>query len=219
MGYAEVIVAAVSVLAGWYLGVRSERMASIQYKLSASGFAADWFRDLRSWASEAIDVLSEAAYLAPGRSDSKPINPEDCNRCRYRLSALIDRGRFFIPNYVPDAVGPNKPSAFRGLRHPALDYLVAAEQLLAGTAPDLSGSFPSARAALVSIKRHFVSQIQEVLDPRTQNRAIAELVRASRGDTADTRSAFERLAQDELPDFSGDGAVLHNKGMKLTKRG
>jgi hypothetical protein len=118
------------------------------------------------------------------------------------LSALIDRGRFFIPNHLPETVGPGKPSAFRGLRHPALDYLVAAERLLAGPASDLSGVFPSAQAALVSMKRHFVSQIQEILDPRTQNKAIAKRIRASRGDTSDTRSAFERMVQENPADFS-----------------
>jgi hypothetical protein len=113
MGQAEVVVAALSVFLGWYLGVRSERLSTTQYRLSASRFAADWFRDLRAWASEAIDVLSEAAYHAPGRSGEAAPDAEVSVRCRHRSSALIDRGRFFIPNYVPDVVGVDDSDRLR----------------------------------------------------------------------------------------------------------
>lgn len=192
---AEVLLGVVSLAAAWYLGVRSER-------LSARQFATDWFRDLRAWASDAIDVLSEAAYCVPGRSNQGEMDAETRTRCRHRLSALIDRGRFFIPNYVPDEVGKEKPAAFRGLRHAALDYLVAAEQVLSGADEQFKRRFQSQRAALVAIKREFVSEIQEILDPRAQNRAVAKIILASRGDASDNRSAIERLIAHEHPDFS-----------------
>ena len=125
-------------------------------------------------------------------------------RCRHRLSSLIDRGRFFIPNYVPDEVGVEKPAAFRGLRHPALDLLVAAEQLLAGADRQLLKQCPSLRAARVQIKREFVSHVQEILDPRAQNAELAALIRSTRGDPKDKRTALERLAQRDHRDFSDE---------------
>lgn len=191
---ADLFVAVLAVLAGWWLGVRSERLSASQYKLSAASFASDWFRGLRSWASEAIDVLSESAYLAPGQNDDRAIDETRARDCRSRLSALIDRGRFYIPNSAHDKWGTDKPLAFRGSRHPALDFLVAAERVLAGTEPEIH-KFPSQRSALVEIKRAFVSEIQDLLDPRAQNKAIAELLRLSQGDSASIQTAFQRLAQ------------------------
>jgi hypothetical protein len=201
---AAALIAGLAALLGWLGGIQTERNSKSHLKLRASAFASDYFRDLRAWASEAIDVLSEAAYCAPGRNDKQPIDPVICVRCRHRLSALIDRGRFFIPNYSADEVGVEKPPAFRGLRHPALDLLVAAEQLLAGTDRQLLKRFPSLRGALVQIKREFVSRIQELLDPKAQNAEVAALIRSTRGDPKDKRTALERLAQGEHPDLSGE---------------
>jgi hypothetical protein len=185
---AELVVAALSILVGWYAGIRKERLSISQYRLSASAFASDWFRDLRAWASEAIDVLSEAAYNAPGSTDPTPMPADVRTRCRHRLSALIDRGRFFLPNLRPDAKGAEKPSAFRGTRHAALDQLVLAEQVLAGT-PLEGKEYPSMRAALVAIKRDFVAEIQDILDPRSQNAMIGEILQADRGRERESGSA------------------------------
>lgn len=201
---ANVIAGLALAATGFAVGVFAERR---QYRLSATAFASDYLRDLRSWASEAIDVLSEAAYHAPGRSDADPIGPETCRACRHRLSALIDRGRFFIPNFNPEDVGTDKPSAFKGLRHPALDLLVAAEQVLASADSALLEAFPSQRSALIETKRRFVSEMQQLLDPRTQNRAIAKLLRET-GVTVAGKTALEALAEGDHPDFSRAGRPL-----------
>lgn len=154
---------------------------SHQNRLSATGVAADWLRDLRSWASEAIDVLSEATYLLP--KDLKNISDEESAlviRCRYRLSALIDRGRFLLPNEREEEHGAHKPSAFKGFRHPALDALVAGEKILDGRI-DLY-AFPDAKKALVGVRREFISIVQAILDPRSMNKAVASVLRHAQED-------------------------------------
>lgn len=156
-------------------------------------------------------MLSEAAYAAPGRRDTAPMEPELKRSCRHRLSALIDRGRFFVPNYTPDEIGLHKPPAFRGVRHAALDYLVAAERVLSDAEPEYVEQFGSIRGTLVVIKREFVSEIQEILDPRSQNKAIADLITHSRGNTADTRSALQRLTAREHPDYSEEPSGTREK--------
>ncbi|MCI0460023.1 MAG: hypothetical protein L0Z62_23980 [Gemmataceae bacterium] len=199
---ANVIGGLVLALAGFLAGVFAERR---QYRLSASAFASDYLRDLRTWASEAIDVLSEAAYHAPGRTVPTPIDEDVCRSCRHRLSALVDRGRFFMPNFNPERTGKDKPGAFQGLRHPALDLLVAAEQILAGAPPPILKALPSQRSALVDVKRRFVSEIQALLDPRMQNRAIAKLLREAGAAAPGTKTALETLADGDHPDYSRAG--------------
>jgi len=137
--------------------------------------ALEWSRDLRSWASEAIDVLACASY-ATADTDKKRIDrSSELVHCRHRMSALIDRGRFFFPNQQDDQVGGDKPTAYRGWRHRALDPLVAAEVILSGRVG--SGKFESRSEALIAMRREFVSSIQRVLAPEIANAEIARLVR------------------------------------------
>lgn len=154
-----------------FFGQRAEVFSRLQRRLDAAAFAAEWFRDLRSWASEAIDVLSEAAYEC---TDQQNEGTEAIRRrCRYQLSGLIDRGRFFLPNVRQAEYGTSKPTAFRGFRHSALDPLVAAERALGGTL----GKFRSSRDAVIEMKREFVSAIQRILGPDHHNREIAALIK------------------------------------------
>jgi hypothetical protein len=74
---------------------RSATQAEAEQKHAAFDTVAEWRRDFRDWASEAIDILSEASYLC-----SEPDRSEELLHCRFRLSALIDRGRFFLPNIL-----------------------------------------------------------------------------------------------------------------------
>lgn len=75
------------------------RLAAEQTQLQAGAQVSDWLSEFRSWASDAIDVLSESAYECPRDSSELPEAQAACiRRCRFRLSALIDRGRLFLPN-------------------------------------------------------------------------------------------------------------------------
>jgi hypothetical protein len=176
MSLAQLLGAGLGAVLGWLVAFASYRASLAQYRLSASSAAADWLRDLRTWASEAIDVLAKAAYESPkGDSDPKSQHTATLNACRFQLSALIDKGRLFLPNEQETVLGSHKPRAYRGLRHPALDALVAAERILGGDA-DL-GSFPDRKTALIGLRREFVSTVQSILDPQSYNREIARLLR------------------------------------------
>ena len=167
------VVGVIGLIVGVVMSRRAERIATNQHQVEAAAFARDWYADLRSWAAEAIDVLSEAIYLSEVQATPPP--KVDLLRCRHRLSALIDRGRFFLPNQRTGEYGQDKPPAFRGLRHTGLDPLVAAERVLGGTL----GTFPSAAKALVAMKREFVSCIYRILAPEDHNKDIASMIVAT----------------------------------------
>lgn len=175
MELASVVIGIVGTLLGWLLAKGQERLAHRHYQLEASTFAADWLRDLRSWASEVIDVLSEGLYYC-GDNQGARERGSRMRSCRSRLSALIDRGRFFLPNVAHEEVGIDKPAAYRGLRQPTLDFLVAAEQVLDGELDRQVAAEGGRKRVLVRLKRQFVSAVQEVLDPRTHNRQIAAML-------------------------------------------
>ena len=105
------------------LSLFAYRASIHQNRLSASSVGADWIRDLREWASEAVDVLAEASYCCLGSAPMPTAQTFELQH-RCKLSALVDRGRFLLPNERDHEYGSHKPRAYRGLRHQALDALV-----------------------------------------------------------------------------------------------
>lgn len=178
---AALIVAALSGVLTGLVGLGSFYYLTQQNRLTATTVAADWLRDLRSWASEAINVLTEAGYTCP-RGDPELSSEQEAivHRCRYSLSALIDRGRFLLPNEREGEYGPLKARAYQGLRHEALDALVAAERIL-GNDAELH-AFPDRKSALIGVRREFVSTIQAILGPRSINKQVAAILRDAHSD-------------------------------------
>jgi hypothetical protein len=136
-------------------------------------------RDLRDWASEAIDVLSEAVFVYDGTQEPEP---SDTRRYISRLSALIDRGRLCLPNQYMEEYGKHKLAAFRGIRHAALDPLVAAVTVLEGKMEDKELHdyvLHNRRAVLRELQMEFVSHIQQMLNPEGHNQKIAWIIKDS----------------------------------------
>ncbi|MCW5851790.1 MAG: hypothetical protein KIT87_17080 [Anaerolineae bacterium] len=191
VGVAGVVATLVGVIVAWRLGRRAE-------------FAlAEWLRDLRVWASEVIDVLSEAAYSYPEGEASK--SPDhNLNQCIYRLSALIDRGRFFLPNQRIDEYRTHRPLAYRGFRHSALDPLVAAIKVLEGQADNYL--VDRRHRALIELRKEFVSEIHRILKPDVHNQEIAGLIRSSYRERKKDFTAGSLLPDEIIP--GGAEAVL-----------
>ncbi|MBL7952061.1 MAG: hypothetical protein JNM62_10105 [Flavobacteriales bacterium] len=159
-------------IVGWWAGRHERRVARENFELSAAQAASQWLSDIRVWAAEAVDVLSEAQYRS-----SDTLSEEVLRTCKHRLSALVDRGRFFLPNRrYPGFPQLDKHEAYRGSRHAALDPLVAAINVLDGTI----GSHKDTSSALEAMRREFVSRIQSILSPEAVNQQVVELVAKSR---------------------------------------
>jgi hypothetical protein len=193
IGIIGVVAGVAGVIVAWYSGRRSVKSAAAQQRLATHSTAADWLRDLRQWASEAIDVLAEASYTCSHSDRTKEDCSERLRDCRYRLSALVDRGRFFLPNQNVNEFGTEKPSAYRGWRHAALDPLVAAERVVSGKVT--SGRFATREKALIQMRREFVSAIQRILAPDLHNREIARMIHE-----ANEHRAADRTLGGLLPD-------------------
>lgn len=161
-----------SVVAAVVFGIRANSIAAAQRRQAAFNAAADWRRDMSAWAAGAIDVLSEAVEFWD--SDAEGSRAARLSDCSFRLSSMIDRGRLFLPNVRENEYGVNKPVAYRGFRHHALDPLVAATLVLS---TGRTGAFTDGRFALIAMRREFVSAIHQILDPRGFNQQVAEMVK------------------------------------------
>jgi hypothetical protein len=149
------------------------QISRLQSRLSAATIVADWLRDVRDWSCEAIAVVTTAAYAAEGAPGMESSDDAVLAQCRTSLSAIIERGRFFLPNERPQEYGTEKPPAYRGYRHPALDALVAAKRVMEGST-ELQ-LFENRYEALVALRREFLSTMQAIIDPLSTNKQVAKV--------------------------------------------
>src|SRR5215207_8456289 len=96
IGVVSAVAAVAAAAVSWYAARQSQKVALGQQRLATHSAAAEWLRDLRQWASEAIDTLSEASYTCRHSDESQKDCVDQLQGCRHKLSALVDRGRFFL---------------------------------------------------------------------------------------------------------------------------
>src|ERR1700733_4596576 len=109
------LIAAVAAL----VSVWNFRREQLSQKIVTAKWKKEYFADLLEWSDESMLILSEAMHLCeldPNRMGGSKFF-EQRHSLRVRLSAQIDRGRWFFPNYVVDEHGQEKQGAYRGYRH------------------------------------------------------------------------------------------------------
>ncbi len=206
-GALSILVAGVAAWIAWAAAKRSELAADREQQIAAISTVASWQGDIRAWAGEVIDTLSEASYRCGYEDEGGDDCKDALKHCRFRLSGLIDRGRFFFPNIPDPSVGKRKPSAYRGWRHGVLDSLVAAERVLSGH--EGYGKFRDREDALIAMRREFVSAIQQILAPAVYNQEIAKLVQAANAARASDKTLGGLLPDAETTPTGAD-RLLHD---------
>lgn len=96
---------------------------------------------------------------------------DDNKKCELlsKLSSQIERGRFFFPNIDKgDFFGKEKPAAYQGYRHIALEFLVFSYNIFKRT--DAVNYLQHAE----QLQRHFTSYIFELLQPQTFKKSICK---------------------------------------------
>ena len=135
--------------------------------LTKEGFRERRETSIMEWGDRVIETL--CACISLSRKGSGLFSARDFfiekENCLRRLSALIDRGRWYFPNVDQDEYGLTKELAYRGHRQPILDHLVGAYDLVSDLEQDdPRGSEASAR--LDTLKRAFVAEVQSKVDVR-----------------------------------------------------
>lgn len=138
-----------------------------------------YFDSFRKWADKAIDDLSEAVHLCdldPNKVIGEPFF-DRLHRLRISISSLIDKGRFFLPNNGVEDYGRDKDIGFKGYRHEILDALVEAYRLLNKMDYASKANNVGLRVDLVTAKRAFAGNVQEVLDPSGSKREFDRIIK------------------------------------------
>ncbi len=168
------IIAASSALLSYWNYKREQ----LNQKIAAAKWKKEYFSDLLRWSDEAMLLLSEAMHMCD--LDPQHIAPSafvnNRHALKVKLSASIDRGRWFFPNYPVQGFGEEKPEAFRGYRHEVLDGLVVAYRELCDVAYQGAELNRTCRSGIEGAKRDFTTHIQRVLDPRSRDQEFRLLL-------------------------------------------
>lgn len=147
--------------------------------LAVMKWKKEYFADMRQWSDDCLMSLSDALHLCD--LDPKRGEPGSFYERRHRLlvqlSAQIDKGRWFFPNYLVDHHGQDKEGAFQGYRHEVLDALVFAYGALRDVDYYERPKNAEPRNRILSGKRQFTSEIQKVLSPRARDEEFDKLTR------------------------------------------
>jgi len=185
-------IAAIAVIVSVF-GIRMSRDTAKRQEESTA--VREWRQEVGTWASKAIDVLSEASYACDAMP--KDAAPEEYFRLYLaQLWGLIDRGRLLLPNQQPER-RPDPVPAFRGYRNAALDPLWAAGNVMENRLDDAikKDVIRYRRSVLEELQREFISKISVMLVPEEQVR---------------------ELLPNETP--SGDQALLNDVVPRVVKR-
>jgi hypothetical protein len=125
--FISAIAACISALSA-LIAVWNYRREQLNQRITAAKWKKEYFADLLKWSDESMLLLSESLHLCdldPGKMEGSKFF-DARHLLRIRLSAQIDRGRWFFPNYAVEQHGAHKHEAYRGYRPTVLDGLVHA---------------------------------------------------------------------------------------------
>jgi hypothetical protein len=164
-----------------------------QTALQVESLKAQTDSEVLSWAHEAIDLVTQGAFLARGRGsvyspdEFKRLALETCQK----LSSSADRGRLFFPNEGPTDRHQDKEGAFQGYRPPILDCVVFASTQIDRLEPE-GGPDEDAARFMIKCRRLLVSELQNAIDPRRRIQILRQL---AIGRMDDKKSSFRIAAE------------------------
>ena len=144
---------------------KSVELADLQNRLAHMSWSDTYFREIVDWASRVVSAISKGIHISDYQEND--VRTEVLSE----LSACIDMGRWYFPNREHESRGLRKEPAYRGVRQPALDWIVYAYDIIKSR-----DSSPTAISNLVECQRNFVSAIQAKIDPRSREASVEQVL-------------------------------------------
>ncbi|MEQ8438760.1 MAG: hypothetical protein RIB65_14800 [Ilumatobacter fluminis] len=171
---AATLIALISLAVSIWSAIRSHSQAERSARDS-------YLERMRDWADETVEIVVGLNRLCR-QSCLEETFMGNRDQLRTRLSAQIEKGRWFFPNLLEDRVGERKQAAYRGLRQPILDHLVDVYNCV-DSVDWLTRA--ECQPAIRKSQRGFVSEVQLRLDPKQRDNTYQDLL--------DRYEAIERL--------------------------
>lgn len=123
-------------------------------------------KELLDWYASVVNLMIEMIHYIKADRFYKPDFIDKKNKMLSHLSSLAEVGRFYFPNVERD-IGKSKPSAYQGLRHVNIEFIIqfyiyASNQKTADI------------GLLYRMERNFTSVIFDIVEPRKRNQEYAK---------------------------------------------
>ncbi|MGE3304035.1 MAG: hypothetical protein AB7M12_13090 [Hyphomonadaceae bacterium] len=185
VAFVSTAIALVSLLFNWLVVKRQSQMQLEGLRLQSDAA-------LFAWGKECIEALSRLIDYVEHPQDEEAERMR--RELRWKLSALVDQGRMFFPNYATTAyVSTQNPRKNPGWRPAILDavafayFIVRDEERLGPRRGDRA-------AFLRDCRRLFYTEIQRATDPRARARILGRLL--SDGDPRTENDLDKHLAKE-----------------------
>ncbi|MEM7058957.1 MAG: hypothetical protein AAF557_15320 [Pseudomonadota bacterium] len=163
-----------SIIGAYVSYVFARRAANRQrqfQEVELANWTHQYLSEIRTWADQVVHAMAEAVLLCdldPKRTEN-PTLFDRRHAMMGRLSALVDRGRWFFPNEHMRTNQADRRIVFRGYRDPILDPVVHAHDAVKELNFNDQTQNVALRKEIVQIKRDFTDRMQVVLDPNSRN--------------------------------------------------
>ena len=177
------VVASVAALTSIYFSVRTRDDTITQQRVQVLSLKHRSDTELRKWADAVSERMTDAIFLCdldPARMAEDEFFRQR-HALRRRLSALTDRGRWFLPNITNNDHGKEKPVAYQGHRQLALNCVVETFRIVSNFDCKEQAPNKKTQPQLINTKRDFVAEIQTILDPRKRDQETATLIESVKG--------------------------------------
>jgi hypothetical protein len=172
----QLIQPGITLVVGVVAGVIALYAFKYNFRTSVEKIILDRNKHIQDWGDKVIDEMAYAIALTYWDPKKEPDNFfKRRNQSIATFSSLIDRGRLFFPNDKTSDVGADKEEAFQGLRRKILNDVVAAFDAAKALDYALQDKNKFVRKKLVQIKRSFVAELQNEINPRRFSEGLADL--------------------------------------------
>ena len=173
----SVLVAIAAAIMSSYFAFKSKQSVTKSLAIQRFNLRQSYRSEVVVWANEVVVALSECVTICeldPARAGNFF---DQRNRLRTKLSELIDRGRWFFENDKSSGYGHWKRGAFQGISPKTISCIKDVLSHVQKLNYQKINCNPSQRQPIVALKREFVSEIQDFVQP------------------AETYKEFERVAK------------------------
>lgn len=172
------VVSLVALFNSYKFAKEGVRRAQVNAAIAGFNAKASFRKNLFDWAGAVQDTLCEAHEVVARSSDAATCRSQiETNLAK--LTSLIDRGRWLLPNENHEAYGVNKESAYTGTRQESLEALVLVYDAYSSFLLGKREKEPLIKFSW-QVRRHFTSVIQQKLEPRVLETELEQLYRLAK---------------------------------------
>jgi len=158
--------------------VVARRAARRQERLGIETLRVQRDNDVIEWSDRVIDTLVGIEFLL--RDGPRFLDPRQFvlkrNVHLAEVSAHIDKGRMYFPNFARDVIPPDLPPI--GAEERILDCLVKIYDLIRNATTEDLQALEKTRTLLLNRKREFVARAREEVDPLRRRQVLGMTARA-----------------------------------------